>query len=114
MKFLCNHIIPAPEALRKNTGVGSSGGRGRGDGGGNNLILSLQERNPTPLLMPGDRGCIREGEEMGEPEERRGSLSEDIKRRKYLGLAGKVIGLCRLQTSVQTNLKLLTAGLPHQ
>lgn len=34
----------------------------------------LQERNPTPLLTPGDRGCIREGEEMGEPEERRGSL----------------------------------------
>lgn len=52
-------------------GVGSSGGRGRGDGGGNNLILSLQEWNPTPLLMPGDRRCIREGEEMGEPEEKR-------------------------------------------
>lgn len=51
--------------------VGSSGGRGRGDGGGNNLILSLQEWNLTLLLMSGDRGCIREREEMGEPEEKR-------------------------------------------
>lgn len=33
----------------------------------------LQERNPTLQLMPGDRRSIREGEEMGEPEERRGS-----------------------------------------
>jgi len=74
----------------------------------------LQQRNLTPLLTPGDRGCIREGKEMGEPEERRGSPSEDIKRRKYLGLAGKVMGLCSHRTSVQTNLKLLTAGLPHQ
>lgn len=54
-------------------GVGSREGRGRGDGGGNNLILSPAGTESDPLLMSGDRECIREGKEMGEPEARRGS-----------------------------------------
>lgn len=41
-------------------GVGSREGRGRGDGGGNNLILSPAGAESDPLLMSGDSTSERE------------------------------------------------------